>query len=91
MGETSCYFLADGQQTGGAFTLVDEQASRGMSVPLHRHDDDVESFYVLEGEVTLFVGDGPGVRAGAGPVRARARRYGSTASQSNRRRRATFS
>ena len=66
MGETSCYFLADGQQTGGAFTLVDEQASRGMSVPLHRHDDDVESFYVLEGEVTLFVGDGPGVRAGAG-------------------------
>jgi mannose-6-phosphate isomerase-like protein (cupin superfamily) len=37
-----------------------------MSVPLHRHPDDMESFYVLEGEMTLFVGDGPGVRAPAG-------------------------
>ena len=66
MGETSTYFLADGERTGGAFALVDERAKRGDSVPLHRHDEDMESFYVLEGEVTLFIGDAPGVRAGAG-------------------------
>ena len=66
MGETSTYFLATGEQTGGAFALVDEQAKRGESVPLHRHLDDMESFYVLEGEITLYVGDQPGVRATAG-------------------------
>jgi quercetin dioxygenase-like cupin family protein len=66
MGETSTYFLATGEQTDGAFCLVDERAVKGESVPLHRHDQDMESFYVLEGELTLFVGDGPGVLAPAG-------------------------
>ncbi len=66
MGEISTHFLATGEQTGGAFCLVDERAKRGDSVPLHRHPDDMESFYVLEGEMTLFVGDGPGVLAPAG-------------------------
>ena len=66
MGKTSTHFLATGDQTGGAFSLVDEQASRGESVPLHLHRDDMESFYVLEGELTLYVGDQPGVRAAAG-------------------------
>jgi mannose-6-phosphate isomerase-like protein (cupin superfamily) len=66
MGETSTCFLATGEQTRGSFCLVDEQAGRGESVPLHRHPDDMESFYVLEGELTLYVGDQPGVRAVAG-------------------------
>jgi quercetin dioxygenase-like cupin family protein len=66
MGETSTYFLATGQETGEAFTLVDERAKRGESVPLHRHTEDMESFYVLEGEITLYLGGQPGVRAGAG-------------------------
>ena len=66
LGETSTYFLATGEQTGGAFCLVDEHASRGESVPLHRHRDDMESFYVLEGEITLFLGEHSGVRAPAG-------------------------
>jgi quercetin dioxygenase-like cupin family protein len=66
MGETSTNFLAAGEETGGAFCLVDERANRGESVPLHRHQDDMESFYVLEGEITLYVGDQPGVRAPAG-------------------------
>jgi quercetin dioxygenase-like cupin family protein len=65
MGETSTYFLAGGEQTDGTFALVDERAVRGESVPLHRHADDMESFYVLEGELTIFVGEA-GVRAGAG-------------------------
>jgi quercetin dioxygenase-like cupin family protein len=66
LGETSAYFLATGEKTGGAFCLVDERANRGESVPLHRHPDDMESFYVLEGELTLYIDDQPGVRAPAG-------------------------
>jgi quercetin dioxygenase-like cupin family protein len=66
MGDTSSYFLATGEQTGETFTLVDEQANRGESVPLHRHRDDMESFYVVEGEITFYIGDEPGVRASAG-------------------------
>ena len=66
MGDSFTYFLATGDQTGGAFCLVDEEAPRGMSVPLHRHPDDIESFYILKGEVTLFVGARQGVRAPAG-------------------------
>lgn len=66
LGETSTYFLATGELTDGRFALVDERANRGTSVPLHRHPDDVESFYVLEGEVTLFVADQAGTRLGPG-------------------------
>ena len=66
MGETFTYFLATGDETGDAFALVDEQGKRGDSVPLHRHPDDMESFYVLEGELTLYVGEQAGVRAPAG-------------------------
>ena len=66
MGETFTYFLATGRQTAGAFSLVDERAKRGDSVPLHMHKDDMESFYVIEGEITFFVGNQPGVRATAG-------------------------
>ena len=66
LGETSTYFLATGAQTGGAFALVDERAKRGESVPLHLHRDDMESFYVVEGEIMLYIGDQPGVRAGPG-------------------------
>lgn len=65
-GKTSTHFLATGGQTGGEFALVDERAHRGDRVPLHRHADDVESFYVVEGEVSFFLGDQPGVRSEAG-------------------------
>jgi quercetin dioxygenase-like cupin family protein len=66
LGRTSAYFLAGGEQTQETFALVDERATRGESVPLHRHRDDMESFYVVEGEITIYIGEEPGVRAGAG-------------------------
>ena len=66
MGNTFTHFLATGDTTNGAFCLVDETAKRGETVPLHRHVADVESFYVLEGEITFFIGDLAGLRAGAG-------------------------
>jgi quercetin dioxygenase-like cupin family protein len=65
LGETSTCFLATGETTGDAFCLVEEQGARGESVPLHRHPDDMESFYVLEGELTIYLGEEP-VRAPAG-------------------------
>lgn len=66
MGETFTYFLAEGHRTEGAFSLVDEQAKRGETTPLHRHESDMESFYVLDGEITFFVGGKPGVLAKKG-------------------------
>lgn len=49
-------FLATGASTGGAFALVDETARKGEAVPLHRHAEDMESFYVLAGEIDFFLG-----------------------------------
>jgi quercetin dioxygenase-like cupin family protein len=66
LGDTCTSFLADGAQTAGAFALVDERATQGTSVPLHRHPADVEAFYVLEGVVAFFLGDETPVRAEAG-------------------------
>jgi quercetin dioxygenase-like cupin family protein len=65
MGETTTYFLATDTLTGGAFTLVDEQAKAGESVPLHKHDD-VESFYLLDGEITFYLDDQSVNRAATG-------------------------
>jgi mannose-6-phosphate isomerase-like protein (cupin superfamily) len=66
MGDLSTQFLATGEATDGAFCLVDERAGHGMSVPLHRHPGDMEAFYVIEGELTIYVDEQPGVRAPAG-------------------------
>ena len=66
MGKTSTHFLATGALSGGAFALVEERAKRGVSVPLHRHDDDMESFYVLEGEISFYLGDQSGLRVATG-------------------------
>lgn len=67
MGEgTATWFLATGASTGGEFALVEEKATQGVSVPLHKHDADVESFYVLEGEMLFFLGEEPAMRAAAG-------------------------
>ncbi|CAN5244060.1 hypothetical protein BH23GEM2_BH23GEM2_24340 [soil metagenome] len=66
MGETSTSFLGTGVLSGGAFALVEEQAVSGVSVPLHRHDDDTESFYVLDGEIAFYLNGEAGVRLGPG-------------------------
>lgn len=47
---------ARGDQTGGAVGIVELVAPPGYETPLHVHADD-EAFYILEGEMTLFVGD----------------------------------
>jgi len=57
-----------GEQTGGAFALADHLARRGNASPVHVHDRDDETFFVLDGELRVFVGDeehsaGPGTVA----------------------------
>ncbi len=49
---------ADGDLTGGALGLVELAGRRGDMPPLHVHRRDDEVFYVLEGRMTVFVGDG---------------------------------
>ncbi len=66
MGGTATQFLATGQLTGGKFAMIDERAPRGVGAPLHRHAADDESFYVLEGELSFFLGDAPPHRGGPG-------------------------
>jgi quercetin dioxygenase-like cupin family protein len=57
-----------GAQTGGAFALADHLARRGNASPVHVHDRDDETFFVLDGELRVFVGEeehlaGPGTVA----------------------------
>jgi quercetin dioxygenase-like cupin family protein len=44
-------------ETGGAFSQFVVDDPRGSGPPLHVHHNEDETFYVLEGQVTIFVGD----------------------------------
>jgi quercetin dioxygenase-like cupin family protein len=56
---------ATGDQTGGAYGLVDQILPAGFASPWHLHHAEDETFYVLAGEITFLCGDtrvvgGPG-------------------------------
>jgi quercetin dioxygenase-like cupin family protein len=57
---------AAGEQTAGAYSLIEDLAPRGSGTPLHRHQEDDEAFYVLDGEMTFFLEGGPPIAASAG-------------------------
>jgi len=46
----------DADRTSGAFGLVEMQMPAGDMPPLHVHHNDDETFFVLEGELSLFAG-----------------------------------
>jgi mannose-6-phosphate isomerase-like protein (cupin superfamily) len=48
---------ATAASTGGAFGLVESLIAPGFSPPLHVHHREDESFWVLEGEVSMRCGD----------------------------------
>jgi quercetin dioxygenase-like cupin family protein len=54
-------FKATGERTGERFAMIEDQAARGEGTSLHRHTADDESFYVLEGELAIAIGDDPPV------------------------------
>jgi quercetin dioxygenase-like cupin family protein len=45
------------EETGNAFSQFEVNDPRGSAPPLHVHYNDDEAFYVLDGDVTVFVGD----------------------------------
>lgn len=48
---------ASGEQTGGAFGLIEQVLPPGFAPPLHIHHDEDEAFYLLEGEMSFTCGD----------------------------------
>jgi len=50
-------FKATAELTGSSFSLVDEIAPRSEGTPLHRHVDDDESFFVIDGELVFHLGE----------------------------------
>ena len=57
-------FLCDARETGGNWSLFEEEVPLGMGPPPHRHDWD-EAYYVLEGEIEFQI-DGQPVKSTAG-------------------------
>ena len=49
---------ASAAQTGGKYSLVEELCPRDFATPWHVHGREDESFLMVDGEATFFVGDG---------------------------------
>ena len=54
-----CLFtvLADSQETGGQYGLIESLSPKGTEPPRHVHSREDETFYLLEGEITFYIGD----------------------------------
>lgn len=59
---------ATGEDTGGAFTMLEQLAPPGFGPPLHVHHREDEPFLVLEGRVRFRCGDREFVMEGGGYV-----------------------
>ena len=73
VGPSQTVIKAGGAETGGTFFLCETTVAPGFpGPPPHRHETLVDMFYVLEGELTMLVGEetltlGPGSFACAPP------------------------
>jgi quercetin dioxygenase-like cupin family protein len=56
---------ATAEETNGALLLFEDQLLRGKTTPLHRHPEQDEVIYVIDGEILYFV-DGSERRVTAG-------------------------
>src|SRR5579864_8516659 len=50
-------FLATGEDTNGKYALWEAIVPPGGGPPPHVHSREEEGFYILEGEITLQIGD----------------------------------
>jgi quercetin dioxygenase-like cupin family protein len=48
---------AGGPEAGHAISQIEVDDPQGTGPPLHVHHNEDETFYILEGQVTMFVGD----------------------------------
>lgn len=46
--------LADGKQTGGAFSLLEQLCPKDSGPPPHTHTQ-IENFYIMDGEITFLI------------------------------------
>jgi quercetin dioxygenase-like cupin family protein len=51
---------------GAPFSLAENAMPVGSHTPFHRHDDEDEAFYVLEGTLKVHLGEGRAVQIGPG-------------------------
>lgn len=51
------HFLAGGEQTNNAFSLIYIEVHKGNEPPAHIHQREDESYYILEGAIRFWVGD----------------------------------
>src|SRR5215469_11521193 len=58
-------FLAIGEQTGGAYAVIETANDPSTGIRLHVHEREDETWFVIEGEYTFEVGDQT-FRAGPG-------------------------
>ncbi len=49
--------LADQQSTNGQFALIDQRAAKGFSPPTHVHSAEDQFLYVIDGSITVRLGD----------------------------------
>jgi quercetin dioxygenase-like cupin family protein len=56
MGELAIIHTS-GKETNGRYSLVELFATKEGEVPWHIHHKEDEGFYILEGEVTLYIGE----------------------------------
>jgi quercetin dioxygenase-like cupin family protein len=47
-------FRASGDETGAAYTLFEVRGPGGLATPVHRHQNEEEGFYIVDGAVTVF-------------------------------------
>jgi len=50
-------YKVTGDETHGQLALAEVRAPRGSGSPVHTHRDEDEAWYVLEGELTFWLGD----------------------------------
>ena len=50
-------YKTTGEQTSGQLALAEVHAPRGAGSPSHRHQREDEAWYILDGELTFWLGD----------------------------------
>jgi quercetin dioxygenase-like cupin family protein len=66
MGPSSVTPLATADDTGGRYSLLEVRDEPGSGPPMHRHLQEDEAFYILEGEYEIYSQDGLVTRADPG-------------------------
>lgn len=57
LGSSSMTVRVAGEDTGGAYSVLEYLAAPGAGSPMHLHKNEVESFYILEGAITFQLGE----------------------------------